>query len=141
MLFKVGDDVTVIEQRRSFMFQQRGKITKVGIGYSDENVLCDVEIDGSVYVFNSESLALTGTIDALISGDVIEKDNTELTVVERGQNSIGYKCKNSSNVYWIIIENLKKNGWKVKGYETKEMTVEEVSNALGYEVKIVRNKK
>ena len=46
-----------------------------------------------------------------------------------------------SKSWWINGEYLTEENWKKKVFPVKELTVSEISKMLGYEVKIVKDKK
>lgn len=77
--------------------------------------------------------------DKLVCGTVVvDKYSDEYTVISFLGDEIIFLANDEGDGYdWLTKTEFNKPNWKIKG-EAEELTVEEVSKKLGYEVKIVR---
>lgn len=138
MKFKVGDLVDTT----NCSYMQQGTVTRVEnewVYFRDE---CGNEC---FHLEKNVKLVKRGdSMDNLQKGDVvIESDGDEQTVLARLEDCVLLSIYNDSTYTsnWSTIQELKNLGYKLKSDTPQELTVEEISEKLGYEVKVVKNKK
>lgn len=144
MSFKINDRVKFINETSS-NFGRVGKIIKNILDGCDYCVLFN---DGTRKWFDEEDNELElvkPSFDTLLVGDIIEEENGyEAKVLEVGVNSFlkSYFNDFDESDEWFTFKEAKLSSWKVKGQEEepKEMTVKEISEKLGYEIKVIKEK-
>ena len=84
--------------------------------------------DGSKYMFISENYALkeTSYIDDVFNEEGVKKWDIVKIYEKKETGSLEYNLKNAENIIWE------------EKAPVKEMTVKEISEKLGYEVKVIK---
>jgi hypothetical protein len=77
-------------------------------------------------------------IEDVKQGDVIEKNKLKREVLGICGNCV-LNSDSSGAVYALILKNLKSEGWSIVQPEIPEVTMEEVCEKFGHEVKIKKN--
>lgn len=147
--FKVGDKVKVVSTD-CFLNKYLGKtglIYKIesfdSVYYKDEEIYVKFK-DGDIDYGESSDLELTNTANKTIRdiqpGDiVIDYDEDEVKVIYSDEK--GYLYELSAVVRnWHDFDYAERQGYRIKGEEeeTEEMTVEEICEELGRDIKIVK---
>lgn len=147
--FKVGDLVKIVKYRDISIYES-GKTEKVGlVGKIDKirtwGAPYSIKGEEDYFWYENELELAEKTLDNLEVGDELltsDEDDT-VTVLAVSGKMIAISYTDSDDFWqWTTANELKRNNYKLKSTqsEPKEMTVEEVSKALGHEVKIVKDK-
>lgn len=122
------------------IIKETGKVGQIVIAYEDGTYL--IEVDGISTFLDLDLTPAPKTWDTLEVGDIIvDTDGTEEKVLAVMGDVFLRSCSDDfdETQSWYTKKEVQKNGYKIKGgeEEVSEMTVEQISKALGKKVKIV----
>lgn len=146
MKFKVGDTVEIIEYYPAHRCSVSDRVKIVEINETGSQLGYKLSSGGWCMCeqLHMRLVKRGDSMDNLQKGDVvIESDGDEQTVLARLEDCVLLSIYNDSTYTadWSTIQELKNLGYKLKSDTPQELTVEEISEKLGYEVKVVKNKK
>jgi len=143
MKYKEGQKVRCLSDNKNNIAP--GTILTINNCFEDNKIYGFIGVPYGLYEHEIEPL--TKTLETLEVGDRVFDENDEwreilAVIVRRGEKSVYLVSKMDNDLEaWDVrtAHDLEEDNYKLKEEpEVKEMTVKEVSEALGYEVKIIK---